>query len=175
MSNNTPSAAELLHVYNRYIGCDMEYKNRAYKLLYVYPRLQGGVMLTVDNDGEFGADSTQCTLLLRPLSSMTAEEAREIARIVFDDADKSEWVVDPFLVSAIGIHEGAVWGGKRDIALHFGGVSVGGDISAIQMPNPGYQTLITQYLHRKGFDLPQYELGGKTPTEAGLAKYRTNE
>ncbi len=98
-------------------------------------------------------ESISCTniaiidyLILKPLSAITDEDAIEVAKIVFSE-DKSYWTISQ---------------GKACIKQF-------GKNSPFVSFNQG--VLCSQFLQSRGYDLPQYLLGGKTLQEAGLAIY----
>lgn len=84
-------------------------------------------------------------LILKPLSSITDKDAIEVAKIAkckYCIADISD--LKPHLLRSMSFTN--VWNGNTVLS-------------------------ICQYLQSKGYDLPQYLLGGKTLKEAGIAIY----
>lgn len=92
-----------------------------------------------------------CKLILKPLSSITDEDATELACI---HKWKELWEEDSFM---------------DEEAINRSLIEKGNDMvttELFKLPFKGYQ-----FLQYKGYDLPQYLLGGKTLKEAGLAIY----
>lgn len=90
-------------------------------------------------------------LILKPLSSITDEDATELACI---HKWKELWEEDGFM---------------DEEAINRSLIEKGNDMvttELFKLPFKGYQ-----FLQSKGYDLPQYLLGGKTLKEAGLAIY----
>jgi hypothetical protein len=94
-------------------------------------------------------------LILKPLSSITDEDAIEVAKLQQEYEQKEEIRV------AFSIDEKN--NGCLDCLIEYKGYSH-------DYWQPVYSPTF-QYLQSKGYDLPNYLLGGKTLKEAGLAIY----
>lgn len=94
-------------------------------------------------------------LILKPLRDVSDEDAIEVAKIFEPNAN------DNNIKSALQF--------KNGIAEIFNGVYEKFDLIC-----PNASAMAYQFLQSKGYDLPQYLLGGKTLKESGLAIYETN-
>ena len=114
-------------------------------------------------DGDEHKISAPHKLILKPLSSITDEDAIDVCRL---EGCWSKGEVNSLLKDS---KEVLVSSGKHfilNLELDFKGVYKGSSrtsgADAIQ---------VYQYLQSKGYDLPNYLLGGKTLKEVGLAIY----
>jgi hypothetical protein len=89
-------------------------------------------------------NTDQCKLILKPLSAITDEDVIELYKIMVGD-DFDERYIETF---------------KKG--------------EGVKIDNIMKNVIAYQWLQSKGYDLPQYLLGGKTLQEAGLAVYETN-
>lgn len=91
-------------------------------------------------------------LVLKPLTSITDEDAKEVACI--DKWDKI-WEEDGYMDKE-AMEASLIQKGYEMVTDYL-----------FQLPYKGYQ-----FLQSKGYDIPQYLLGGKTLKEAGIAIYK---
>jgi len=135
-------------VFAQYLGqkINLKKEGQAENLILNVHRLHYGMVLN-----KFG----EVKLILKPLSSITDEDAIECLNICLaedwysNETEKRAWV--DIL--------------KTELIDGFG---------SVQMKIKPYFSMvwkIYQLLQSKGYDLPQYLLGGKTLQEAGLAIY----
>lgn len=98
-------------------------------------------------------DYNGTVLVLKPLSNITSEEAIEVTKL------QQEWKSQKDIKISFFIDEKN--NGCLDCCIEWEGYE-----------HDYYQPIYTssyQYLQSKGYDLPQYLLGGKTLVEVGLA------
>jgi len=106
-----------------------------------------------DEHGNFDIKFNDVRLLLRPPNAITDEDAIEVGRIIGHDfGDYAE--------------------GKSKV-LYFGKKYIQ-EAFDVEWINRHVQTSwqVGQFLQLRGYDLPNYLLGGKTLHEAGLAVYK---
>lgn len=141
------------------------------KMSYKKPSI--GIFTSIDLEGEetvitkdgyylSGVNTTQ--LILKPLSSVTDEHSIEVAKILGCNEDVS--IYDK-TKDRIIIHSS-----EGSFSLWYDG-EILSPIDSVLGQGDGYPTLLAayQFLQYKGYDLPQYLLGGKTLKESGLAIY----
>lgn len=93
-----------------------------------------------------------CKLKLKPLSSITDEDAIEVAKLIFEKSYSSDKKHDQLVLQKC----------QAEVFVK----------TMNDTPNTGVEKLfIYQFLQSRGYDLPQHLLNGKTLKEAGLAIY----
>lgn len=101
-----------------------------------------------------------CKLILKPLSSITDEDAIEAVKHFGDD---------PFVFERTRNSIEICFFNRGAISIAYDGVI--SDVGNGPTKNGFIYFLAYQFLQAKGYDLPQYLLGGATLKEAGLAIY----
>lgn len=137
-----------IRLFAQYLGCKVEWMDesavpfqRKGQRRFNLPDGFGGVSRNIDH----------YALVLKPLSSITDEDAIELASI---HKWKELWKEDGYM---------------DEEAINRSLIEKGNDMvttELFKLPIKGYQ-----FLQSKGYDLPQYLLGGATLKEAGLAIY----
>jgi hypothetical protein len=128
-------------VFGQYLGQVAQWKNLEYTDKDETETMWDNVEYYMDN---------KAYLILKPLSKITQDDAIEFHDIVFGGIGKK-----PYHVVAETV--------RNYIEMIFKGGKQCPDIKGL--------VLTTQFLQSKGYDLPQYLLGGKTLQEVGLAIY----
>lgn len=123
---------------------------------------------TIDWEADFNMDMLE----LKPLSSITDDDAIEVAKIIRKDEE--------FKISSISKDSVIIESkdGFVTIFLDFGITSVYKEYESQKIDRcpesfiDDYKIVsVYLYLQSKGYDLPNYLLGGKTLKETGLATY----
>ncbi len=109
---------------------------------------EGAIIKHLEN-GAIG----QPKLILQPLSSITDEDATEVAKMIGIENDNIEKAIEQ----------------KDDLIEILCSKERGDSTTAI---TPIEVFLVYQFLQSKGYDMPNYLLGGKTLQECGLAIYK---
>lgn len=176
-------------VFAQYLGCQCTcgYLNSENQTQFSLATL-----LSISTDGTYSANLraggtvcgwTELTMLLRPISAISDEDAIEVANIM---CVTGKYVWGKNMSSGIGTERKWLiidtelaphsdWPYKRCRINYITGEVKGlflkqgnGGMELYYMQN---SLLAQQFLQFKGYDLPNYLLGGKTLKEAGLAIY----
>lgn len=108
-------------------------------------------------------------LILKPLSAITDEDALEVAKIVgFENPEVYSRTEDYVLIQEKGKPVN-----NKSVSIWFDGeiLADGSERTTYEFSISEGISFVYQYLQSKGYDLPQYLLGGKTLKEAGLCIY----
>lgn len=117
-------------------------------------------------------------LLLKPISSITDEDAIEVAEILHPGNDRCSIIEKKNGKFVIDIDDSHSTEMSLIIELDFNLFIKPGICNNIHGSDFGRclndynHILLFQFLQSKGYDLPQYLLGGKTLKESGLAIYK---
>ena len=130
-----------LKVFGQYLGQVAQWKNLDYTDKFETETMWDNITYYIDNDAY---------LILKPLSAISDEDAVEVANIInvpkLTDTDMEMPKTDRVSIAK-------------------------GYINQFQLSYPKRALEVYQFLQSKGYDLPQYLLGGKTLKECNLAIY----
>lgn len=138
--------------YNQYLayGGDNEHPDRV------------GYMLNQIEEGySHGSKFEYWKVKLKPLSAISDEDAIEVAKIFGVKYKIRRSDVNPCLFKVHGTYETIMFD-SNSVVFDDGNGETGCTAESL---------FVYQYLQSKGYDLPNYHLGGKTLFEAGLCIY----